>query len=223
MHYQYLCIACLAIMALFIFTESIKQYKLAVILKGLASLVFVILGVLSIPYCSKTSLAGNVVLGLLLGCIADVLLNLRYVFEKKGQLIFLVGILVFLSGHVMYLLALIAEVKYYYIGLGIGVVLTALIMSYILRVVNAKLAFKIFGVFYIAAVVMMTCVAWQNVLFHPGNGSLLFAVGAIFFLVSDIVLILNTFTEKTRFSLRIVNLSLYYIGQLMIALSLQLL
>lgn len=223
MHYQYLCIVCLAIMALFIITEALKKYKVAVVLKGLASSVFVILGLLSIPYCSKANFAGNVLIGLILGCIADILLNLRYVFEKKGQLIFLVGILVFLAGHVMYLVALIPQVKMYYIGLGIGVVLTAFLMSYILRVVTAKLPFKIFGVFYIGAIMMMTCVAWQNVLFNWSNGALLFGVGAIFFLISDIVLILNTFTEKTRFTLRIVNLSLYYVGQLMIAMALQLL
>ncbi|MBQ4011772.1 MAG: hypothetical protein II602_04430, partial [Erysipelotrichales bacterium] len=51
----------------------------------------------------------------------------------------------------------------------------------------------------------------------------LFALGAVLFLISDIVLILNTFGKESKFSLRIVNLSLYYIGQLLIALSLQLL
>lgn len=34
------------------------------------------------------------------------------------------------------------------------------------------------------------------------------------------VLIFNTFSGKTRFSMRITNLSLYYIGQMMIALCL---
>ena len=42
------------------------------------------------------------------------------------------------------------------------------------------------------------------------------------FLISDIVLILNTFGPETKTSLRITNIVLYYIGQLLIALSLKL-
>ena len=37
---------------------------------------------------------------------------------------------------------------------------------------------------------------------------------------SSIVLILNTFGPESKFSLRVTNLSLYYVGQLLIALSL---
>ena len=50
--------------------------------------------------------------------------------------------------------------------------------------------------------------------------SIEYAIGAVLFMVSDIVLIFNTFSGKTRFSMRITNLSLYYIGQMMIALCL---
>lgn len=223
MKFSYLCILSLVLMVFVIISEKAKQYKIAVVLKGLASLTFVILGFLGSKYCSDPDFAQKIVIGLVLGCIADVLLNLRFVFEKKGQLVFLVGILVFLSGHILYLLALISKVKLYYIGLAVGVVLTALLMSYILRIVTANIAFKVFGVFYVASVMLMTCVAWQYAFSNLTMGSLLFAAGAIFFLVSDVVLILNTFTKKTRFSMRIVNLSMYYAGQLMIALALQLL
>ena len=46
-------------------------------------------------------------------------------------------------------------------------------------------------------------------------------VGALLFLVSDVVLILNTFGAESRRSLRITNIALYYVGQLLIALSLR--
>lgn len=49
----------------------------------------------------------------------------------------------------------------------------------------------------------------------------IFAAGGLFFLVSDIMLILNTFGSETKQSLRVTNISLYYIGQLLIALSLR--
>ena len=49
---------------------------------------------------------------------------------------------------------------------------------------------------------------------------LIYAIGAVLFTASDIVLIFNTFSGVTKFSLRITNLSLYYLGQMLIALSL---
>ena len=222
MQYLYLCIVCLAIMLVFIMLEKEKKYKGAVLFKGLASAVFVILGILGSKLCSDAAFAKHVVIGLILGCIADVLLNLRFVFEKKGKIIFLVGILVFLSGHVLYLLALIPKCAHLWLCAGIGAVLTAVTMVLIFRVITAQTAFKIFGVFYIGAIMIMTCVAVGILIEKPEASSIMFAAGAVSFLISDIVLILNTFGKESKFSLRVVNLTLYYIGQLLIALSLQL-
>ena len=208
---------CLMFAAVFLWRESRKYYVQAVILKGLASLCFVILGALSSP---GTHMAKLIVAGLILGCIADVLLNLRYVFTKKGQLVFLVGILVFLSGHVLYLAAVLPVCTNWIVCLAIGVVLTALLMIWIFRQITAKKAFKIFGVFYIGAIMLLNCVAVSNLITSPSAFTAVFAAGAVFFLVSDVVLILNTFGSRTRQSLRITNISLYYIGQLLIAVSL---
>ena len=158
--------------------------------------------------------------GLLLGCAADVLLNLRYVFEKKGQLVFLVGILVFLSGHVLYLAAILSGASYWLPCVLLGVVLTALLMWWIFQRITAKKAFKIFGVVYLGAIMLLNCVAIGNLIADPRAFTALFAAGSALFLVSDIVLILNTFGKETRQSLRVTNISLYYLGQLLIALSL---
>ena len=67
---------------------------------------------------------------------------------------------------------------------------------------------------------LLNCVAIGNLITFPSAFTGLFAAGAVFFLVSDIVLILNTFGSETRQSLRVTNIALYYIGQLLIALSL---
>ncbi len=209
---------CLALAGVFLLQESREKYVPAVVLKGMASLCFVLLGLL----CgSGTQLARLVAVGLVLGCAADVLLNLRWVFEKKGQLIFLVGILVFLSGHVLYLAAILPLCARPLACCVTGVVLTALLMIWIFKRISAKTAFKIFGVFYIGAIVLLNCVAVGNLLAAPSAFTALFAAGALFFLVSDIVLILNTFGEETRQSLRVTNVMLYYVGQLLIALSLR--
>lgn len=220
--YIYLCALCLVVMVLFIRQEHSEKYVSAVILKGLASLCFVLFGILSSKLCPDSDFSRLIVTGLVLGMIADVLLNLRFVLKKAGQKIFLVGILVFLSGHILYLAALIPKCGNLWLCIAIGIVLTALILWRIFKHISAKPAFKIFGVFYIGAIVIMNCVALGAYITSPSASSAVFVAGAVLFLISDIVLILNTFGSESKFSLRITNLSLYYLGQLMIALSLQL-
>ena len=209
---------CLALAAVFLLQESREKYVPAVVLKGLASACFVLLGALCSP---GTHMARLIVAGLVLGCVADVLLNLRWVFKEKGQPIFLVGILVFLSGHVLYLAAILPLNPRPLLCCAVGAVLTAALMIWIFRRISAKKAFKIFGVVYIGAIMLLNCVAVGNLLAAPSVFTALFAAGAVFFLVSDVVLILNTFGSETRRSLRVTNIALYYVGQLLIALSLR--
>ena len=208
---------CLCLAAVFLLQESKKRYVPAVVLKGLASACFVILGFL---LSGGSPTAKLITAGLLLGCIADVLLNLRMVFPKKGQLIFLVGIIVFLSGHILYLIAILKGAAPLWICVIIGVILTALLMKWIFARITAKKAFKIFGIVYIGAIMLLNCVAIGNLIVSPSAFTAVFAAGAVLFLLSDIVLILNTFGKETKQSLRVMNISLYYLGQLLIALSL---
>lgn len=217
----YVLIALCAILArFFLKKESEGQYVQAVILKGLASLCFVAIGSMCSP---GGQVAKLVMTGLIIGMVADVLLNLRMIFEKKGQLIFLVGILVFLTGHIMYLAAVLPLCPYKLACIIIGIVLTALLMVWIFRRVTAKPAFKIFGVVYIGAIMLLNCVAIGNVIASQSPFNCIFAAGAALFLISDIVLILNTFGSEFKQSLRTTNISLYYAGQVLIAFSLSLL
>ena len=211
MMYYMLIPLCLCLAGCFLWIEKKEKYVPAVVLKGLASICFVILGLLLSP---GTSMARLIVTGLILGCAADVLLNLRWVFQKKGQM-------VFLSGHIFYLAAILPRCPYRLACILIGVVLTALTMIWIFGRITAKKAFKIFGFFYIGAIMILNCVAVGNLIAAPGVFTGIFAAGAFLFLISDIVLILNTFGSETKMSLRITNIALYYIGQLLIALSLK--
>lgn len=213
---------CLIFMIIFIILEKNEKYILAVILKGLASCMFVALGL----WCSRVINADPqfikmVRIGLILGLIADILLNLRFVFKKTGKVVFLVGILVFLSGHIFYICALIPLVNSLLIPILAGVAISVITLKLIFDHIEAQIAFKIFGVFYIGAIVIMNCLAISTFIQDPTNTRyLLFMIGALLFFVSDVVLILNTFGKTTRFSLRVTNLSLYYFGQMLIALSL---
>ncbi|MCR4950583.1 MAG: lysoplasmalogenase [Solobacterium sp.] len=206
---------------LFIKVEHEEKYVLADILKGSASLMFVIIGYLA--YTRVNNPFNKLFFyGLIFGMIGDILLNLRFVFKKNGQKIFLVGILAFLIGHILYLLALLPQARapWLYYFAAAGALAAAGLLIYIFKTMDVKLAFKIFGVFYLGAVFIMSAIAIGIAIFIPNTRSLVYAIGAVLFTASDVVLIFNTFSGVTKFSMRITNLLLYYIGQILIAVSL---
>lgn len=215
-----LCILGMAVQGIFIAVEHKEKYIGAVCLKGSASIIFVIIGCIAFCSAANAGFARLVFIGLILGAVGDILLNLRFVFEKAGQKIFLLGIAAFLAGHILYLAALIPQSDSLLICIIIGAVIAAAILAYIFKTMSVKTAFKIFGIFYIGAVVIMTVIAIGNLITAPSTTAWLYAIGAVLFTVSDIVLIFNTFGGTQKFSLRITNLSLYYAGQLLIASSL---
>ncbi|MBR3227094.1 MAG: lysoplasmalogenase [Erysipelotrichaceae bacterium] len=214
-------VAGLILQCLFIKTEHEEKYVPAVILKGCASLMFVLIAYNAFLMVNNV-FNKQFLIGLVFGMIGDILLNLRFVFKKSGQKIFLLGILAFLIGHIIYLLALLPQARHVWIWhcIVIGAVAAGLLLAYIFKTMDIKPAFKIFGVFYLGAVFIMTAIALGIAVFVPSNRSLIYAIGAILFTASDVVLIFNTFSGKTTFPLRICNLILYYIGQTLIALSL---
>ena len=223
MHYLYLVPICLALAAVFIFVEKLGNYLVADVIKGVASAFFVLLGFLGTLSGIAPEVARLILLGLVLGAVADVLLNLRYVYEgSKAQLAFLAGILVFLAGHLAYLGAVVPFCPALPFVLVVGVILTAVLMYWIFGRIEAKMVFKVFGVFYVGAIVMLNCVAGCVLAASPCFRWLVFLTGTLLFLVSDVILIINNFGPKASFAMRVSNLMLYYVGQLLIALSLQL-
>ncbi|MDO4188319.1 MAG: lysoplasmalogenase [Lachnospiraceae bacterium] len=206
---------------IFIAVEHKEKYVAADILKGCAAFCFVIIGIVGYMTKSNDSFGMKLMIGLIFGMIGDILLNLRFVVgEEKGQKVFLLGIVSFLIGHILYLAALIPQAQHAGICVCIGALLAAALLAYIFKTMDVKLAFKIFGVFYLGAVIIMTVMAIDTAVSVQSIRSIEYAIGAVLFMVSDIVLIFNTFSGTSRFSMRITNLSLYYIGQMMIALSL---
>lgn len=210
----------IVLQGLFIGVEHKKKYVAADVLKGLASLMFVCIGWIGFQKVTTDSLGKWIAIGLLLGLVGDVLLNLRFILKKNGQKAFLLGIVAFLIGHILYLCALLPISVHTGSCVLIGAVLAAGLLAYIFKTMEVKPAFKIFGVFYLGAVIIMTVIALGIALATGNTHDIVYAVGAVLFMASDIVLIFNTFSGVTKFSLRITNLSLYYVGQLLIAGSL---
>ena len=215
-----LTVLCAVFAGLMLYTEKYKRFIIADVWKGLASLCFVLIGVRCNP---GGDLAKLLIYGLILGFIADILLNLRFIFKKRGNIAFLIGILVFLAGHIVYLIAILKISTNWKICIPVGIVLAALLILWMYRNITAKPAFKVFGIVYLGAIMLMNAVAVGNLIAKPSAFTAVFALGAILFLISDIVLIVNTFGKEFRESFRILNIVLYYAGQILIAVSLMLL
>lgn len=221
MKYRFIPVICLIFASILLFLEKKKKPAAALCLKALASLSFVLLGYLGSRFSQNTQVAGYILKGLYLGCAADVLLGLRNAFPKIGQEVFLSGTFVFLAGHVMYIFAVVQKCGNAPVWVISGILLAFLLIYWIFTKIQADRIFKLFGVFYLSVIMIMTSVSCGALIATPSAFTLIFAVGALFFLISDIILILNNFGPKSRFSLNILNIMLYYTGQLMIASSLQ--
>lgn len=214
------CLIGLAVDIWFIKTEYAGKMGKATVLKGLASLFFVLLGVAC--YGQMPTTFGKLILiGLILGMIGDVFLNLRNLYEGgKSAKVFAVGILAFLSGHFLYIAALI--------GLNKAIVLPALIMAAVLsvlaipplmkRITAPSMGLKIFGYVYLVIVIAMFSFAAVMLVVSGGRiMNWVFAVGAFLFLISDFIMIYYSFGKKIK-PLRAINLLSYYVGQLLIAI-----
>ena len=216
-----ICIAGLLADVWFIRTEYAGEMAKATLLKGIASAFFVLLGL--ICFLNVQTATGRLIfIGLILGLVGDVFLNLRNQFEgAKSRAVFAVGILAFLSGHFLYIAALIRQTAAILLP---AVILTAVLSAAAIpplmkRITAPSKGLKIFGYAYLVIVIAMFSCA-SSLLFKLGAHviTVLFAIGGLLFMVSDFIMIYYSFGKKVR-PLRAINLITYYIAQLLIALS----
>lgn len=225
MKYLWLCVIGIVIQGVFIYVEYKKRYLPAVVLKGLASCVFILLGVLGGQGAGDALFVRLVVIGLVLGGIGDVFLNLRFLVPKHEKKVFMTGGVSFFLGHVLYLAALISRSPATLVySIPAGLIAAVLLLIWLFKRVSAEGASRIFGIVYIGTVTLMTAVAAGLLIASPGSTCyLLYTLGAVLFTASDVVLLINLFGKAgAKTGLRVANLSLYYVGQLLIALCLQL-
>lgn len=215
-----ICLIGLLIDIWFIKTEYAGKLAKATALKGLGSAFFVLLGALCYAE-NRTGFGRLILIGLILGMVGDIFLNLRNQFSgAASQKVFAVGILAFLSGHFLYIAALITQ--------NAAIVLPALLTAGILsilaipplmkRITAPSRGLKLFGYVYLVIVIaMFSCAA---VLFIRDGAQLLttlFTIGGLLFVVSDFIMIYYGFGKKIK-PLRAINLLSYYVAQLLIAL-----
>ena len=141
-----------------------------------------------------------------------------------GQKVFVAGIAAFLTGHLLYIAALTSRgANAFFVAVPFCALLSAAVLPWMLKRIEVKGKLRVFGIVYVALVFLMAgCAAGLLILKPYSPGYLMFAIGAALFAFSDVILIFHLFGKKKHKTFRALNLSAYYIGQLLIALSIML-
>ena len=202
--------------ALYIRVNQYGSPPVKLLLKTLASLAFVCLGLLGAARAGG-AYAWLTWIGLILGAAGDVLLQFMDCRPKEREPFFRAGLGAFLIGHVFYIVAfaLLGRVT------GWAVLLAAVLFAAMfLLQFPARMDLKGQKVpVYAYAAVISVMTAFAVLSFGAGARGALVGLGGILFLVSDAILALIFFSPIREKSLPTWNLITYYAAQILLALS----
>lgn len=204
----------------FIASEYKKHYVAASILKGTAAGLFVFTAALGCFSKGFDLFGVLIVVGQFFGLVGDVLMSLRFIFPRSKRKTFVLGTSSFFLGHIFFIAALILNAKHLTVCIILGVMIAAGFLVYFLKTMKIAKVIRILGSLYLGAVFTMSVLGVDSAIFCPSAKSILFAVGAVMFAASDVLLVYNSFGARRKFTRRVFNLSLYYLGQSLIALCL---
>lgn len=202
--------------ALYIRVNQYGAPPVKLLLKTLASLAFVCLGLLGAARAGG-AYAWLTWIGLILGAAGDVLLQFMDCRPKDREPFFRAGLGAFLIGHVFYIVAfaLLGRVT------GWAVLLAAVLFAALfLLQFPARMDLKGQKVpVYAYAAVISVMTAFAVLSFGAGARGALVGLGGILFLVSDAILALICFSPIREKALPTWNLITYYAAQILLALS----
>lgn len=202
--------------ALYIRVNQYGAPPVKLLLKTLASLAFVCLGLLGAARAGG-AYAWLTWIGLILGAAGDVLLQFMDCRPKDREPFFRAGLGAFLIGHVFYIVAfaLLGRVT------GWAVLLAAVLFAAMfLLQFPARMDLKGQKVpVYAYAAVISVMTAFAVLSFGAGARGALVGLGGILFLVSDAILALIFFSPLREKALPTWNLITYYAAQILLALS----
>lgn len=193
--------------------------------KMISSLFFIFTAVCAVVLNPQSSIFGALlIMGGVLGLCGDAALDLKFVYKKDAHAYLVSGFLFFLVGHIFYSgaviwynkldwkIALISAVIS--IAVGAGAVMSGKIMKLDYG------RYKLISFLYASFLTMTMVVSiWSAFLSHE-KSMLLMAIGAVLFLLSDLVLSNTYFGKGWDKPVHIfVNHLLYYAGQFLIASS----
>lgn len=199
--------------ALFIYNDKKYHDNKSIILKTLASLMFVLLAI--IRYKSKGLL---IVIALCFDMLGDFVLILRNKHKEIRDLIFVSGTLLFFVAHVLFSTYLIGlNIEHLTQGIMLCTVLFICIFFALGKRLNVHGKIKALGCCY-SYLILLTCsFAFVNYLYLKTTYNLVLMIGLMIFALSDLSLMTYKFAKPNDKTLQIVYRVLYYVSQLIIA------
>lgn len=215
--------------AAFIASKVINYTFKTIILKGVASLFFVALGIyLFVTVPGHFYFRLFVLLGLIFGFLGDVFLGFKYITTKTKNAWILAGMFSFLSGHIFYIIALFME---YYIQAHIVFIILPFVTAAAIAVVYLVIFKKVginfgkllpFGFLYLLCLSSMVSTSLYMAILNKFSimSLVMFFIGAVFFAASDTMLTGAYFKAGKRSKAYMAIYSVfYYIAQFAIAFS----
>ncbi len=213
---------------LFIMQSYRKRDLYSVFLKTIASAIFVFLGF----HCRNLYIAGHelsepianysamLINGLMLGLAGDLLLALRFVCRKLHTVFFITGTAAFFAGHVFYIMAILKIAPscwHYAIPIALVALGAAFFYSHAMDVKAGKIA--PLGVVYIGCVLFMAACALTGAFLETSRALFMFFLGGLCFALSDNMLVVLSFGKNDSPYRNAVLHVLYYMAQILIAIS----
>ncbi len=196
-------------------------------LKAIASALFVLVGAVcaTMPAAAQQppGYTALILTGLCLGLAGDVLLECQDLFPQRKSRFFLAGLVVFLLGHLFYVAAflMVAPLGWEQPVVALAFLVVYLAAKRVLAMQPGKMAVPVYVYAFIVSCMLGAAAGLPSEI--PGPMPIVLVVGAAAFAISDAVLSYIYFGPKKVTVLRALNLSLYYVAQLMLALSIWLL
>lgn len=223
----FICFLVITVVIALIFTirRGTKTDAASLLLKAAASLCFILFSIAGIYFSGAALCALWITAGLVCGLIGDIFLDLKFVYPQDEALHTFSGFGAFMLGHVFYLIFLFLNYGVTITNLLIGI--AAGILVGIVIFVTPKLMKLNYGKYRVISSVyagLLVFVTVYALLLEITGGhtvpKLLFLIGIVLFLISDLILSQIYFGEnKNTTGNKIMNHATYYIGQILIAAS----
>lgn len=195
------------------FYEDRGKFNTSLLFKSCSSAVFVLLGFLSYRISARTTPALLILIALIFGALGDILLKW-----------FFVGASVFFAGHFFNLAAILPMIRGHVFQAAILAVCAAGIVSLLMytHFKEAQSFFKILSSLYLLAVIAVAAFGIVRFIVNPITlSSTLFMIGGVCFAASDVIIIADCNLKEHNHLLQTILIYLYYIGQCLIAMSIQ--
>lgn len=215
----------------FLIVRDKNGSPLATVLKTLASLFFIataVAGLLenaTVSYDRIIVPALLIIMGLVMGLVGDITLDLKITYQKMikdSDTYTFAGMASFGIGHILYIVAISMLYEFSGWAILVGVGLNAAIFAVSIFLMKMKFGkWLIPSITYGFLLAIFMCVAGASCIIEKtvGPDLILFLIGSILFLLSDLVLSMTYFDGKDSKIMIIINHVLYYAAQFSIAVA----